>query len=161
MLEGPRSMMWLANHRRDAGMSFTISHEQWVRSAGISSGDRSTYEHEVISRVLDSMITVDQLNVPALQSAELLARRLQLIEEAHRIAPSAPDYSSADHFMGWSSRQHGASIAPALREHVATNLRGDAAVAKEARKAAEEGRLRRQKKGGRGRGKGAEAQEET
>ena len=157
MLEGPASVMWLAQSRRDGGGNFAMGHEHWVRTANISAGDRSVYEHEVLSRVLDSMLCTDQLNLPALQSAELVARRLQLIEEAHRIAPGAPDYSSADHFMGWASRQHGAAVAPRLREHVAGNLRGDAAVAKEARKAAEEAKLRKttHKKGGK-RGQGGD-----
>jgi hypothetical protein len=87
-----------------------------------------------------------------LQGCDILARRLQLIEEAHRISPSAPDYSMSDHFMGWGGMQHGAVVAPKLREHVAANDRGDAAVAKEARKAREEagqkrGKLQNAKKG--------------
>eukprot|EP00969_Alexandrium_andersonii_P212696 9391656-Alexandrium_andersonii.AAC.1 len=58
--------------------------------------------------------------------------------------------------MVWAVCQHGAQTAPRLREHVAANLRGDTAVAKEACRAREElresGRLRRQpdKKGDRG-----------
>ena len=128
-----------------------------MRTANLPAGDRSVYEHEVLCRVFDSMLCVDQLNVPALHSAELLCRRLQLIEEAHRVSPSAPDYSAADHFMGWAARQHGATVAPHLREHVATNLRGDAAIAKEARKAREEAAAgRKPKKGG---GKGGAAPE--
>ena len=143
MLEGPSSVLWLAQPRRDAGGSFTMGHDHWVRTAGIGAGDRSVHEHEVLARILDAMVSTDQLNLPALQSAELAARRLQLVEEAHRISPSSPDYSASDHFMGWTGRQHGAMVAPRMRDHVATHLRGDAAVAKEARKSAEETRLRR------------------
>ena len=147
MLEGTGTFLWLSQQRRDSGLTFTMGHEHWPRAAAIPSGDSSAYEHEVLARILDSMICVDQLNVPALQSAELAAGRLQLIEEAHRLSPSMPDYSAADHFMGWAARQHGAVVAPKLKEHVATNLRGEAAVAKEARKALEEARARRQQKG--------------
>ena len=71
MLEGPASVMWLAQSRRDGGGNFAMGHEHWVRTANISAGDRSVYEHEVLSRVLDSMLCTDQLNLPALQSAEL------------------------------------------------------------------------------------------
>ena len=115
------------------------------------------YEHEVLCRVIDSMVTVDQLNAPALQSMEMVARRLQLIEEAHRISPGSPDSSAADHFMGWNSRRHGAMVAPALSEHAATNVKNETMVAKELRKAREEAKLGRGRgKGGRGSGEGAD-----
>ena len=73
--------------------------------------------------------------------------RRDAFHKAHRLSPSAPDYSAADHFMGWAARQHGAVVAPKLKEHVATSLRGEAAVAKKARKALEEARARREHKG--------------
>ena len=125
MLEGLGSMLWLAQHRRDSGRTLTMSTGCELRRF-IRSGDSSVYEHEVLARVLDAMTCLDQLNLPSLQSAELCVRQLQLIEEAHRLSP---DYYAADHFMGWAARQHGAVVAPKLKEHVATNLRGEAAVA--------------------------------
>ena len=35
-------------------------------------------------RILESMLTIDRMNVPALQSAELLIRRMMVIREAHK-----------------------------------------------------------------------------
>jgi len=108
---------------------------------------------------MESMVMVDQLNAPALQSAELISRRLQLIEEARRLSPSAPDYSSADHFMGWTSRKHGAIVLPALAAHVATTMRDEAAISKAARKARKEMKLKRTNPKGAGRGaKGADGE---
>ena len=112
----------------------------------------------MLCHVLHDMATVDQLNVPALKSAEVVARRLQVIEEAHRISPSNPDYSSADHFMGWGLRAGGVTVAPGLRKHAASNLKAEAEVAKETRKAKEERRLqgkpKKAKKDDKGKGKG-------
>ena len=48
--------------------------------------NRSSYEHECLSRILEAMLTVDHLNAPCLQAAELLGRRMQVIREAHRIS---------------------------------------------------------------------------
>ncbi|CAE8616423.1 unnamed protein product [Polarella glacialis] len=110
-------------------------------------------------RVLEAMITVDQLNVPCLQSAELLLRRAQVIKEAHRISPGLPDYSSADIYMGWAYRQRGAGIDQALTAHVASELKAEAAIAKEARKAREEAAARRQPKPKKGAKGGAAEQE--
>ncbi|CAK9013540.1 unnamed protein product [Durusdinium trenchii] len=116
-------------------------------------GDRSIYEHEVLSRILESIATVDQLNVSGLQGVELLVRRLQVIREAHRISPSSPDYSSAEFFMGWKYRKGAHGVDPDLAHHVAAELKSEAMILKESRKAKEEAQARRRnpgdKKGGR------------
>ena len=114
-----------------------------MRTSDIPRGDRSTYEHECLSRILESMVMVDQLNAPALQSAELLCRRLQVIREAHRISPGQPDYSASDVMMGWKYRRSGQGIDSTLAAHVANELKAEAAIAKEARKAREEQAARR------------------
>jgi len=92
------------------------------------------------------------LNVASLQGAELINRRLQVIREAHRISPSSPDYSAADYFMGWKYRRGLQGVDNQLAQHVANEMKADAAIMKEARKAKEEAQARRQKltKGGGG-----------
>ena len=85
------------------------------------------------------MLQFDQLNLPALRSAEILIRRVMLLEEAYSLCPSAPDFSGADFFMGWTALGSGGSGAiSTMRAHVAEQLKGRAAVAKEQRKAREE-----------------------
>ena len=154
-MRGPRTTLWTMKYIRDNGSSALQAHEAWLRASRVPQGDRSTYEHEVLSRVLDAAATQDQLNLPALVSMEYVCRRMALIKEAHRVNPAQPDYSAADQFMGWNSRAGGAAIAPGLQAHVADLLRQDAAVAKEARKAREERQLREPKKPPKGGGKGA------
>ena len=68
---------------------------------------------------------------------------MQFIREAHRINPSSPDYSSADYFMGWCYRKQSQGVDSSLAAHVASELKNDAAIAKESRKAREEQRQRR------------------
>lgn len=142
-LTGPKTTLPLLKDCRDQAFTPGTFHEHWLRVSDIPRGDRSVYEHEVLSRILDSMVTVDQLNVPALQSAELICRRLQVIREAHRISPGQPDYSAADLFMGWKFRKSGQGINSQLAQHVANELKAEAAIAKEARKAKEEQAARR------------------
>ena len=95
------------------------------------------------SRILESMLVVDQINAPALQSAELLCRRMLVIREAHRINPNAPEYSAADIYMGWRFRKSGQGYDAALAAHVAEELKAEASIAKEARNAREEQNLKR------------------
>ena len=151
-LEGPTSVLNVLKNMRDQAMTPTSFHEFWLRSADIPKGDRSTYEHECLSRILESLISVDQLNVASLQGAELINRRLQVIREAHRISPSSPDYSAADYFMLWKYRRGSQGVDNQLAQHVANEMKADAAIMKEARKAKEEAQARRQKptKGGGG-----------
>ena len=75
------------------------------------------------------------------------------------MCPSAPDFGGADLYMGWTALGSGGSgaVAP-MRAHVAEQLRGRAAVAKEQRKAREEVAAkkgpRKGKKDPKGEGKG-------
>lgn len=142
-LTGPPTCLNLMKSLRDQGFTPSTFHEHWIRASEIPRGDRSTYEHECLSRILESMICVDQINAPALQSAELVCRRMLVIREAHRVNPSSPDYSAADHYMGWKYRRSGQGLDASLAAHVASELKAEAQVAKEARKAREEQNLRR------------------
>lgn len=144
-LQGPTSILNMMKMYRGQNFTPTTFHEHWVRSADLAKGDRSVFEHECLSRIMESMITVDQLNLPCLQSAELLARRMQVIREAHRICPSAPDYSSADVMMGWKYRRSSQGVDSELAAHVASELKNEAMIAKESRKAREENESRRQR----------------
>ena len=134
----PSTALNIAKSLRDQNLTPTTYHEFWLRNGDIPRGDRSIYEHECLSRIFEAMVTVDQLNPSGLQSAELVVRRMQVIREAHRICPSAPDYSSADVFMGWRYRRQNQGVDSGLAAYVATELKNDAAIAKESRKAREE-----------------------
>ena len=63
---------------------------------------------------------------------------MQVIREAHRISPGSPDYSSADVMMGWKYRRSGQGVDSELAAHVAQELKNEAMIAKESRKAREE-----------------------
>ena len=153
-LEGPATALNISKSLRDQNMTPTSYHEFWMRTADIPRGDRSTYEHECLSRIFEAMVCIDQLNPSSLQSAELVVRRMQVIREAHRVSPSAPDYSSADYFMGWRYRKQNQGIDSSLAAHVASELKNDAAIQKEARKAREEQAARRRNPDKKGSGGG-------
>ena len=136
-LDGPSSCLGVLKSMVARGLTPVTDHERWVRTCEISKGDRSVYEMEVITRVMEAFIMIDQVNVPNLVGTELLMRRWQVIREAHRISPGAPDYSAADIVMGWSYRR-GDGMHQPLARYVAEELKDQAAIAKEARKAKEE-----------------------
>jgi hypothetical protein len=151
-LKGPPSLLPMCKSMSDMGLTPSTFHEFWIRSAKIPEGDRSVFEHECLSRILEAFVAVDQINFPATQGGELLARRLQVIREARKLSASQPDYSSADHFMGWAYRKSSQGVVSELAAHVASELKDETAIMKEARKAREE--RQQQPHRGRGRGRG-------
>ena len=136
-VEGPRTTRWLVESIEKSGAPPLDRHHRWVRDAELLPGDRSRWEHETLSRAFDLACTYDQLCLPNLASFEVLARRMQLLEQAHLDNPSAPDYTASAHFMGSVERRGGALISPGLHAHVARRLGDESAVLKEKRKAAE------------------------
>ncbi len=97
-------------------------HLAWVQQSRIPDGDRAVYEDEVLSKMLDTAIRYDCLNVMNLASFEILVRRKQLLAEAHVANPNAPTYVAADYFMGSRYRPGGGIVVPALTQQVAHQI---------------------------------------
>jgi len=149
-LEGPRTCLQVLKGMVRVGGSPEMSNLEWRRTSRIPDGDRAVYEDEVICLALQFLATVDQVNLPNLVGAELLCRRHQLIREAYRLSPSALDYSVSDWFMGWGRRRTGQTVQPPPAVYVAEQLKHEASIVKESRKAREEKMLKapRAPKGG-------------
>lgn len=100
------------------------------------------------------MMTYDQLNLPALASAEAMNRRRALIEHAHSGRPEAPSYEAAE---GVRDSADGSVVDPALTQHAARRQAAKAEVLKQTRLAAEEKKHAKKgdQKGEKGGGKGA------
>ena len=110
---------------------------RWVRDAEIPAKSRAIHEHRLLSQVMDSLIKEDRLNVKNLEGAELVSRRMQLIEEVHVEDPSNPSWEGSEHYLGDEARKGGALIAPSLKSHVAAELQREAQILKEKRKSKE------------------------
>ena len=114
---------------------------------------------------LNLRTSYDQLNMPALASAEALSRLRMLIEMAHQSRPEAPSYAGAEEVLGVRDTADGSVIDPALTAHgQKTGRQGrDLETAAPGRGAAEEQRFIKNaddekghpKGGGRGAGRGA------
>ena len=123
-------------------------HLAWVSQSRIPEGDRAIHENGVLSRILDTALVYDALNVSNLACMELVVRRKQLIAEAHSYNPMAPSYEGADHYMGTAYRPGGAIVTPELTEYVARKMQQESSILKERRKLSEA-------KGSKGKGKGS------
>eukprot|EP00971_Amphidinium_carterae_P169288 3354109-Amphidinium_carterae.1 len=157
-MEGEMSCLWYLEKIVATGLDPVARHRAWVTDSGIPSGDRSVYEHQMISLVLQTAATRDQLNMGALISMEMLVRRAMLIESAHSHSPGNPDYSHGSDFMGLGEQRGGALVNPGLLKLAASKATERTQIMKERRKMAEELRLRKNAqtpKGKGGEGKGA------
>ena len=76
-------------------------------------------------------------------SYEALALRLQVIENACKHDPAAPDYENMKKWMGTPETEDGTRVSPEKRRQVATELKEEADILKERRKAREEAKLRK------------------
>ena len=142
-LQGPRTMFRDLRQLRRSRLDFLLHHEAWLKKSGVRTTDRSVHEHASICRALNWMLSYDQLNLPALASAEALNRRRTLIEFAHQGRPEAPSYEGAEDFLGVRESADGSIIDPALTQHAARRAASKAEVLKQQRLAAEEKKHRR------------------
>jgi hypothetical protein len=142
-LQGPRTTRWYAKFIRDTNTTPRLRTPQWMRDTGVPDGDRVKHEHALLCDVLETAVTYDQLDISCCVSFELVCRRLQLIEEAYGANAKQPRFDSQNHFMGQGRRA--TAVAPSLVAHVAEEMKAEAAVAKERRKAREESSLQAKK----------------
>ena len=137
-LTGPRTALWLFKKvARSGAGTFVARHHRWARESGVPAKSKSVHEHQLLSHALDIFIQVDRLNAANVFGVELLARRLQLVEEVHVDTPENPSWEGSEHFMGDDARKGGALIAPSLKAHVASELQKESQIMEEKRKAAE------------------------
>ena len=151
-LQGPPTAAeWLEAVAAQGHVSLLSRHHKWISESGIKHTDRLVYEHEVLSRTIDVGMVWDGVNMKNTWFAELLLRRMQLLEHAVGEDPHNPSYKEAQHFMG-SNEVGGAYVAPSLQNFVATELGKQTAILKEKRKS-REAKVARTKAKGEGKGK--------
>ena len=163
-LEGDWTFEWYLQKIQQTGQGPVARSRSWQVDNGIPAGGRFVYEHHVIAKVIQTAVERGQLNLPCLESFELLARRAQVIEAAHAYNPSNPDYGHAEDMMGWGIQRGGALVMPGLSRLAATKASERTSVLKEKRRFAEDMRLSKgrgkdkgQDKGQAGKGKGGGA----
>ena len=106
----------------------------WIGASRIQEGDRSIYEDETLARILDLAVNYDALNISNLGCMELVARRRQLIADAHSQSPGRPSYLAADHYMGQTYRSGVAIVTATLTDHVSKQMAAQSAIMNERKK---------------------------
>lgn len=149
-IAGPRTVAYVLSRIVEHGGS-PIAHSQaWRTACKFQPADKPAQDHEMLCRILQTMLCYDQLDATNLGSAELIVRAIQRIEEQHKLRLTAvDDAGEAALFLGSSGGSRvGTCIAPKLAEWIGSEMQKEAAIAKERRKAREERALSRKQGGG-------------
>ena len=143
-VKGPNAILWVCRFIKEHGGTPSGWHSKWVSLMKLQPTDAGVHVHEIGCKTLEIMICFDQLQVGSLAAAEFCARQIQLVEEKYRDRGVPKDslelVSEAALFSGSRSRTT-ICVCPALSEWIAEEMRKEAAVMKERRKAREERNL--------------------
>lgn len=142
---GPRTIPHVLSRVVEHGGS-PIAHSQaWRVACKFQPSDKPAQDHELLCRILQTMVVYDQLDVTNLASAELVGRAIQRIEDQHKLKLHAADDSGETSlFLGSAGGSRvGTVISPKLSEWIGAGMQKEAAIAKERRKAREERNLSR------------------
>ncbi len=144
IVRGPRTAAWVLRFLAEQGSPIQ-RHTRFKVEARLSSTDPGVSQHENLCKLLQVGLTFDQLDMTNLAMVELMCRELQMIEEKYsdRLR-STNDMSDEVHlFLGTHSSQGNVCMDPALRAWISTELKDEAAINKERRRAREERQLQR------------------
>ena len=147
IVKGPRTVLWVLRFMKENGGTPIGRHARFKTDAGLKPDDAGVVMHASLCKILQIAATSDQLDASNLGSMELVCREVQMIEEnyASRLNSKSGQLSEEHHlFTATRQSQGNVCMCPALREWMAEELKGEAAIHKERRKAREERELLRQ-----------------
>ena len=142
-IRGPRTVVWLLRFFRDNGGSPVAYFSKFKAEGKLNATDPGIDEMERACRCLETMICYDQLNAGNIACAELLARSIQMVAEKYRERFVGDKEGSEERhlLMGTHAVRGNLPICPLLSDWLSDELRKEAAVMKERRKAREERQL--------------------
>ena len=149
---GPRTTKWCLSYLAIEGLGLEAHHERFRTLCKLDSSAWGIMEHFQLSMFLRQLIQVDCLNCLNSLGVELMFRRLQTIEFAHGERARKAEAKSMGGKLSMEEqasfgaivRQAGTlMVAPALLDHVKSEVEKDVALQKGMRKAREERELNR------------------
>ena len=122
-IEGPVSIVHLCKAMYKSGGDPMRWLAEWSREHRIERTDRIYHELEVLCHVLLLAGTYDQVNLGGLRSMERLARRIQVITDAHSVPGAPANWRMARYLTGDTGP--GDVVAPELRSFGAKRAKDD------------------------------------
>ena len=160
--QGPSACLEFLESIEQAGQSNAQHHVDWRTKSGVSEKSQICRSHKDWSEVLYDMLCIDELNAPALVSAEAVVRKILQIETAVRRNPKQPDFEGLELLTTQMLDESGGATAPVFASWLSTRQRDEAQILKQGRLLREERTAEGKRSaagggGGRGRGGGSAA----
>ena len=139
VVPGPRTAAWVLRFMCENGGTPLGRHAKFKAEAQLTHADPGVTTHEHLCKLLQTAVTVDQYDVTNSAMMELLCREIQMIEEKYSDRLRTKDLMSeeSEYYLRTTTGSSSVCMCPALRAWVGEELRADAAVMKERRKAIE------------------------
>ncbi len=152
----PRTCLWVCRYFVRQGLTASGWFQKFRHDAGLGFMDEGVEELQRDCKMLDTLLTYDQINVANLASADQLCRNIQVVAHlyADRFASDRDDSYERNLMYGAAHGEQSLPISPELREHLAVQLSRRSAIEKERREAQETRAIQSQARGGRPRGRG-------
>ena len=144
-VRGPRTTAWVLRFMTENGGTPMGRHAKFRSEAKVTNACPGVATHESLCKILQTALVYDQVDASNLACMELVVREIQMIEEkyAEKMEGEEGHRAEAHLFLGSSSSRGNVCVDPSLRSWIAEEMRGEAAVLKERRKAREERMLTR------------------
>ena len=113
-------------------------HTKFKADGGLNAGDSGVSTYENLCKLLQTALTMDQYDVTNSATFELVCRELQMVEERYsdKLRSLDPVFGEdGQYFMETSTGDSNVCMDPRLREEISEQMKSDAAVMKERRKA--------------------------
>ena len=149
-IKGPRCLHWGLKFMLEHGNSPTGWHSKWKSDLKLQATDPGVETHDTLCRIFQFGTCYDQLNLGNCVIAETMMRELMFVEEKHkdRATGAGKDgggFSEKALFTGHEARVN-LCIMPELVAYIGDEMRKEALIMKERRKAREERALMKPEK---------------
>jgi hypothetical protein len=136
---GIRVFVWGANFMIKQANSFTAWDSKWRTEMKLQLQDAQVELHQSLCKIMETGLIYDQLNMGNIAMGEMMMRELMVIEERYkdRALNHQKDNVERALFLG-SEQRINLCIHPELIKYIGEEMRAEALILKERRKAREE-----------------------
>ena len=151
-IRGPRTTRWVIDFMLEHGGTPCGWHRRWQSEMRLDSASAGVALHESCCLILESLCCYDQINAPNSAAAEHCSRQIQMVEERWKdraVGASEGDSAFGEmHLFAGKQTRGNLCLCPDLVEWISDQLKNEASINKERRKAREERSLAKPKKEG-------------
>ena len=136
--DGPRAVVEIIMSILRLGLTLFTYHDHWVRMSGVHAESAVSWEHRMLLMILGFLVNYDRVDPTNLAAAELLGRRVVMIERAVRVNAKAPTFAGLHKMIEHSLDEGGGVATREFTAHMAQVAESEARILKQNRLLREE-----------------------